>query len=116
MTGDTYTLFYSVEPSDLGEVTLSWTSSDESVAVVENGEVKAVGAGNTDITLSSKNGKQDTCKISVREPILPETIGLSDNSIVLFVDDKYVIDLLNIWFNRQYPYMFLWVLYPLLGF
>lgn len=91
LIGDTCTLHYNIEPADLEKVTLLWTSSDENVAVVENGEVKAIGVGNADITLSSKNGKQDICKISVREPILPETLELSDDSVTIFIDDKYVI-------------------------
>ena len=43
-----------------------WSSSDENVAIVENGEVIAKNVGNAVITVSTEDGKyKDTCNVSV---------------------------------------------------
>lgn len=46
--------------------TITWTSSTESVATVEDGLVTAVAAGSTTITATC-NGKSDTCVVTVTE-------------------------------------------------
>lgn len=57
------TLTATVSPED-AEIT--WSSSDETVATVENGVVTAVGAGETTITASAGNVSAE-CKVTVSE-------------------------------------------------
>ena len=62
------TLVATVNPSDADDNTIIWTSSDPSVATVdENGLVKAL-AGGTSIITASAGGKSASCTVSVNIP------------------------------------------------
>ena len=68
LPGDELQLEASYTPAALQDVTLQWSSSDESVATVdENGFVTAVGLGTADIFVSAPNFStlRDTCTVSV---------------------------------------------------
>jgi len=73
---------------------LTWTSSDEAIATVENGLVKALKAGEVTITVSaSNNSYSDTCKVTVflvEEEETPEgAIQLSKPYISGFEDKTF---------------------------
>ena len=55
---EVFTLVSSVEPADADE-TLTWSSSDENVAKVENGKITAVGKGKATITASTTRGSRN---------------------------------------------------------
>jgi hypothetical protein len=58
-----------IEPSNATDKTVTWSSSDPSVASVDNkGGIKALKPGKTTITVKSKNGKEATCVITVIHP------------------------------------------------
>lgn len=61
---DTATFTATVSPAGADQ-TVSWRSSDPTVATVENGIVTAKGAGIATITAESINGKIDTCEVTV---------------------------------------------------
>ena len=64
--GDTETLTATVEPSDATNKTVTWTSSNPSVATVENGVVTAVGAGTATITVTTQdNDYTASCTVTV---------------------------------------------------
>ena len=54
--GDTETLVATVAPADATDKNVIWTTSEETVATVENGVVTAVGAGNAIITATTADG------------------------------------------------------------
>jgi len=58
--GDALTLTPTVLPADAKDKTVTWTTSDASVATVTNGVVTAVGAGTATITATATNGTDDT--------------------------------------------------------
>ena len=64
---NTEALQATINPSDAtDDKTLKWKSEDESIAKVdENGKVTGVGAGTTNITVTTSNGKSATCKVTV---------------------------------------------------
>ena len=77
--GDTAKLSYEIGPWNLGNTAVTWTSSDESVAAVENGVVTAVAKGSATITATTVAAPNltATCQILVQEPDpLPENVNL----------------------------------------
>ena len=76
--GDKKTLTATVWPASTPSGTVSWTSSNNSVATVDsNGKVTAVGVGTANITASSGGTVSATCAITV------EGISLNKTSTVL---------------------------------
>jgi uncharacterized protein YjdB len=63
--GESETLTAAVAPSNTTDKTVTWKSSDETVATVQGGVVTAVGAGTATITVSTTNVKTATCVVTV---------------------------------------------------
>lgn len=76
--GDTYTLSPVVYPTN-SKYTLTWTSSDTNVATVSNsGKVTAKSAGTANITVTTDNGKTDTCSVTVNaSPVVEYEVNYS---------------------------------------
>jgi len=74
--GESLQLDVTFAPENATDKTLTWTSSDNEVAVVdENGKVTAVSEGIATITVTAVGGKSAECRISVEEPaeVYPES-------------------------------------------
>lgn len=72
--GGSDTLTATVEPDNATNKAVTWSSSNENVATVDqNGNVKAVGAGKATITATTADGsgKTATCEVTVNGPVLP---------------------------------------------
>ena len=66
--GEQITLRATVYPTTALDRSVSWSSSDESVASVENGTIKAVGAGQATITVTTTDGGYTaSCLVTVSE-------------------------------------------------
>lgn len=65
---------------------IEWTTSDASVATVNNGQVIALKAGSTTITAQNKTiGKSVSCKVTVRETdILPDVDVEETSAYIIF--------------------------------
>lgn len=79
--GDSEQLSAIVLP-DNAETTLTWTSSDENVASLSEGNVSAVGIGECEITVATINGLSAQCHVIVK-PVLPTRVTLSAEGIVI---------------------------------
>ena len=66
--GESAQLTAMVKPDDATDKNVSWTSSDESVAKVDNGNVSAIEAGNATITAKC-GGKTAECAVTVTVPV-----------------------------------------------
>ena len=64
--GYSETLTATLLPADADNKTLTWTSSDNTIATVSNGNVTAVKEGTATITAKSHNHKTATCAVTVR--------------------------------------------------
>ena len=54
--GQSETITAKVEPNDAANKQIKWTSSDETIAIVENGKITAIKAGTATITATSVDG------------------------------------------------------------
>ena len=68
--GKSETLTATITPSNATNPNVTWSSSNASVATVENGVVTAVGAGTATIT-ATVDGKSATCTVTVTAPPEP---------------------------------------------
>lgn len=64
--GESLTLTATIIPSNSTNKTLTWTSSNTSVATVSNGVVTSKAEGNTTITVKTSNGKTATLNLTVK--------------------------------------------------
>ncbi len=65
--GESVRLKYTINPEDSDDTTVTWTSSNESIATVNRGNVTGVNEGDCVITVATSNGKTDTCEIIVEK-------------------------------------------------
>ena len=73
--GDEYTLTPTITPSN-ASASLTWTTSDGSVATVtQNGVVEAINSGTAVITVKTDNGLTAQCAVTVKEDV--ETFEMS---------------------------------------
>ena len=92
--GEKGALTATVLPEDATNKSVTWTSSDEKVATVDqNGNVKAVSEGTADITVTTADGsKKATCKVVVKDPTVSvENVKLNESSLTLRKDDSKIL-------------------------
>lgn len=73
--GDTLTLNATLSPASADDSTVTWASSNNQVATVENGVVKAVAPGDATITAKTDDGGYTaTCAVSVKSGTASATV------------------------------------------
>ena len=83
--GSTTTLTETVTPSNAADKTVSWSTSNSSVATVSGGVVTGVAAGTAIITVTTTDGGYtDTCTVTV-------TGGGGGTWTTIFDDDVYIV-------------------------
>ena len=86
--GSCYTLTATVTPDNATDKTLTWTSSNTSIATVGDGVVVGVAPGSTEIIVKCGNAT-DKCMVTV---LVPATgINLSTKTLVLNVENCYTL-------------------------
>ena len=85
--GGTGTLIATVEPNNATNKNVTWSTSNASIATVNNGEVTAVSAGTATITATA-DGKSATCTVTVTAATVPVTgVTMNKTSTSLYVGD-----------------------------
>lgn len=102
IVGDEMTLTATVLPADATYPEVTWTSSNESVATVdENGKISAVSLGNAVITATA-DGMSATCDVTVT-PIEVTSVTLSQDKADLKVDDELTLTATVLPADATYP-------------
>lgn len=77
--GETVRLFANVDPADVTDATVNWSSTNASVATVaEDGTVIATGGGSCEIVATTHNGLEAKCQVTVTE--MPESIAFESST------------------------------------
>ena len=87
--GETVTLTATVKPDDATDKTVTWSTSDSSVATVDNGVVTAIKVGSATITAKAGD-KSATCSISV-VPTLVTSVTLDQTNASLRVGETVTL-------------------------
>lgn len=83
--GSNEILTATVSPDDATNKDVSWSTSDDKVATVENGKVTAIGGGTATITATAEGGKTATCIVTVT--VSAEKIELDKTSLQMIEGD-----------------------------
>lgn len=79
-----YELEVTVTPAGSNDYTLTWESSNTSVATVdEKGKITAVGEGKTTITVKTSTGKVAYCNVTVKEQVSGIQLNYNEKNIVI---------------------------------
>ena len=91
--GDSETLTATVSPSNATNKKVIWTSTDGSIASVDNGKVTALKPGKTTIKATSDDGgKTATCQVTVNARVYNvESVSLDRTSITLTEGDSQTL-------------------------
>ena len=63
--GDSSYINFTVRPKDASKKRIVWSSSNEKIATVDDGNVKAIGEGTAVITAMNENGIKASCNVKV---------------------------------------------------
>jgi len=86
--GDSETLTATVKPDDATDKTVTWSTSDASVAMVEGGKVTAIKEGTATITAKAGD-KSAECKVTVAKKVIAVTsVELNKTSLELTEGDS----------------------------
>lgn len=89
--GGTLTLTETISPADATTKDVTWSSSDEKVAVVEKGIVTAKAVGTATITVTTKDGeKTASCVITVKDNLSAPVVSVSRNGADAIITWKQV--------------------------
>lgn len=88
LIGEKHKLTATVSPSNATDKTVTWTSSDKEIVMVDSeGEIIALGIGEATVTAKTSNGKEASVKVTVN-PIKVTEINISESEINLKVDES----------------------------
>lgn len=88
--GESVKLLANIDPVDVSDSNVAWTSSNEAVATVgADGTVIAVGGGECDITATTHNGLTATCHVKVT--VMPEGVSFDIDQSQILVGESLTI-------------------------
>ena len=90
--GDTSQLLAEILPDNANQLVLNWQSSNSDIVSVDhNGLVTAKSAGEADITVTTQNGLQARCHVTVEERYIEELI-LNQDSVSLEKGETFALE------------------------
>jgi len=95
LAGEKTTLNVTIEPDYADNQELIWSSSDENIAVVENGEITAISGGTASIKATSMDGnKEAICIVNVTSPPLKK-ISFVETEKNIYLGTKTTLNLIK---------------------
>lgn len=89
-TGEDCRIRYEAYPEDHGDE-ITWHSSDETVATVQNGRIEAVGDGRCTITVQAENGVSADITVEVTTKICVEEFDVEYSELFILVDEEVAV-------------------------
>ena len=102
--GDSFTIVPNVMPANATDKTVTWATSNSSIATVTNGFITAVAAGTATITASTHNGLTADCIVTVN----PVNDGVLDPPSWLELMDDRMLEIFWEPDNERWEY---WIMY-----
>ncbi len=87
---NTYTLSYKILPNDSADQSVTWSSSDDNVATVNNGVVTAINNGSAQVKVVMNNGVNDICEVLVT---IIDVEGISLSASKLKIEETETVQL-----------------------
>lgn len=92
VVGKEITLTETVIPENATNKTIIWTTSDENIAIVEDGIVTGISSGDATIYATTMDGRYTAaCIVTVVEPVLVESITMQNRKVVMDVGETYTL-------------------------
>lgn len=82
LVGNSETLFPTITPSNATNQDITWSSSDTSVALIEEGKITGKKVGTATIT-ATINGYRATCKVTVVDTIPLKSININKSTLTI---------------------------------
>jgi len=73
--GESDSLKFTINPDNTKDKTVSWSTSNDTIATVSQGTVTGVNEGTCTVTVKTSNGKTDSCEITVT-PAGPDLVAI----------------------------------------
>lgn len=93
---ESYQLQYTVMPETVTGYTLSWKSTDTTIATVDSmGLIKAVAPGTTRVICSTTDGVTDVCEVTVKAPSAIEQLNENEKEFYDYLVENLLNDAYN---------------------
>ncbi|MDR2774284.1 MAG: Ig-like domain-containing protein [Tannerella sp.] len=90
--GESITLTVTIVPADATVKTVTWKSSNDDVATVADGVVRAISSGTAVITAESLNGKKASCVVTViNKNIEVESVEIDKQTLTLVTGTSFTL-------------------------
>lgn len=92
VAGEKSTLKVTVNPDYAENKNVTWSSSNESIATVQNGEITAIAPGTTEIKVTSVDGnKEAICKVTVTAPPI-KGVSFSESGQTVYLGSEITLN------------------------
>lgn len=91
ISGEKQTLKVTIKPDYAENKNVTWLSSDDKIATVNNGEITAINPGTAEIKVTSIDGNLEAiCKVTVLAPP-PQSISFADEVTTIYLDNELTL-------------------------